>query len=79
MDKKFCHHCGNDTLRKLSVSINEDGTMKYYLSKRRPKLYKKVRFCYNFIIRVDYTFICCFELLIVIQMIRVNAKKQMIK
>jgi len=41
MDKKFCHHCGNDTLRKLSVSINEDGTMKYYLSKRRPKLYKK--------------------------------------
>ena len=46
MDKKFCHHCGNDTLRKLAVSINDDGTMKYYLSKRPPKLRKKVTYSY---------------------------------
>ena len=46
MDKKFCHHCGNDTLRRLAVSINDDGTMKYYLSKRPPKLCKKVTYSY---------------------------------
>lgn len=34
--KTFCPHCGNKTLSKVSVSVNEDGTMKYFLSRHRP-------------------------------------------
>ena len=35
MSRQFCHHCGNKTLRKVSVSINSDGSMQYYMSKRK--------------------------------------------
>ncbi|KTG43667.1 hypothetical protein cypCar_00041103 [Cyprinus carpio] len=33
MNKSFCPHCGNDTLKKVAVSINEDGTMQMHFSK----------------------------------------------
>jgi len=32
--KQFCPRCGNKTLRKVSVSVQEDGTMKLHFSKR---------------------------------------------
>ncbi|GFR99687.1 RNA-binding protein NOB1, partial [Elysia marginata] len=31
--KKFCPHCGNPTLKRLSTSIDEDGTVRYWLAK----------------------------------------------
>uniref|UniRef100_A0A8C2JR71 RNA-binding protein NOB1 n=1 Tax=Cyprinus carpio TaxID=7962 RepID=A0A8C2JR71_CYPCA len=37
MNKSFCPHCGNDTLKKVAVSINEDGTMQMHFSKN-PKV-----------------------------------------
>ena len=33
MTKKFCGGCGNDTLLKLTVSINSDGSMTCYRKK----------------------------------------------
>ncbi|KTF78396.1 hypothetical protein cypCar_00020779 [Cyprinus carpio] len=32
MNKSFCPHCGNNTLKKIAVSINEDGTMQMHFS-----------------------------------------------
>lgn len=31
--KKFCPHCGNQTLKRLSTSVDENGCVKYYLAK----------------------------------------------
>ncbi|RUS89384.1 hypothetical protein EGW08_002904 [Elysia chlorotica] len=31
--KQFCPHCGNKTLKRLSTSIDEDGTVRYWLAK----------------------------------------------
>ena len=42
MEKQFCFHCGNNTLRKLAVAINEHGTLQYFLSRRAPRIYKQV-------------------------------------
>lgn len=36
MTKRFCPHCGNSTLRKTSYSVNEDGSVTYYMSKKPP-------------------------------------------
>ncbi|XP_058485105.1 RNA-binding protein NOB1 [Solea solea] len=32
MDKVFCPHCGNKTLKKLAVTVGEDGSMKMHFS-----------------------------------------------
>lgn len=37
MNKSFCPNCGNNTLKKVAVSINEDGTMQMHFS-RNPKV-----------------------------------------
>ncbi|XP_072321398.1 RNA-binding protein NOB1 [Eucyclogobius newberryi] len=37
MDKVFCPHCGNKTLKKLAVTVNEDGSMQMHFS-RNPKV-----------------------------------------
>ena len=36
LEKQFCPHCGNKTLGKVSMTVNEDGSIKYWLSRRRP-------------------------------------------
>ncbi|VDP01536.1 unnamed protein product [Soboliphyme baturini] len=33
--KKFCPNCGNDTLKKLSITVNPDGSTIYHLSRRK--------------------------------------------
>lgn len=36
VEKTFCPHCGNKTLTKVSMTVNDDGSIKYFLSRRRP-------------------------------------------
>ncbi|KAM9860614.1 RNA-binding protein NOB1 isoform 2-T2 [Aulostomus maculatus] len=37
MDKTFCPHCGNKTLKKLAVTVSEDGSVQMHFSKN-PKV-----------------------------------------
>lgn len=37
MNKAFCAHCGNQTLKKVAVTLNEDGSVKMHFSKN-PKV-----------------------------------------
>ncbi|XP_053356968.1 RNA-binding protein NOB1 [Clarias gariepinus] len=37
MNKSFCPHCGNDTLKKVAVTLSEDGNMQMHFS-RNPKV-----------------------------------------
>lgn len=37
MNKAFCPHCGNETLKKVAVTLNEDGSVKMHFSKN-PKV-----------------------------------------
>ncbi|MEQ2260268.1 Nin1 binding protein [Xenotaenia resolanae] len=37
MNKAFCPHCGNQTLKKLAVTINDDGSIQMHFSKN-PKV-----------------------------------------
>ncbi|XP_071779261.1 RNA-binding protein NOB1 [Centroberyx gerrardi] len=37
MNKVFCSHCGNKTLKKIAVTVNEDGNIQMHLSKN-PKV-----------------------------------------
>lgn len=34
--KEFCPSCGNNTLQKVTMTVEEDGTVRYFLSRRRP-------------------------------------------
>ncbi|CAB3365903.1 Hypothetical predicted protein [Cloeon dipterum] len=34
MTKKFCPKCGNKTLKRVAVTLNEDGTLEMYFSRR---------------------------------------------
>jgi len=36
MDKKFCAKCGNKTLKRVCVTLNQDGTQQIHISTRRP-------------------------------------------
>jgi len=36
MDKKFCPKCGHKTLKRVSVTVNADGTQQIHISTRRP-------------------------------------------
>nr|XP_053652931.1 RNA-binding protein NOB1-like isoform X2 [Cherax quadricarinatus] len=36
MTKIFCPHCGNKTLKKVSVTVNPDGTQKIWINTKRP-------------------------------------------
>lgn len=35
ISKVFCPKCGNKTLKKVAVSLNEDGTLKIHISTRK--------------------------------------------
>lgn len=37
MNKEFCPHCGNKTLKKLAVTVRDDGSMQMHFSKN-PKV-----------------------------------------
>ncbi|XP_072278649.1 RNA-binding protein NOB1 [Pyxicephalus adspersus] len=37
MSKRFCPHCGNSTLKKVAVSVSEDGSLNMHFS-RNPKV-----------------------------------------
>ena len=37
MNKVFCPHCGNQTLKKVAVTLNEDGSVRMHFS-RNPKV-----------------------------------------
>jgi len=41
MNKKFCPKCGHDTLKRVSVQTQEDGTLKMFFSKRPNVLNKR--------------------------------------
>ncbi|XP_071548937.1 RNA-binding protein NOB1 [Panulirus ornatus] len=36
MTKVFCPHCGNKTLKKVSVTVNPDGTQKIWINTKKP-------------------------------------------
>lgn len=36
LEKRFCPHCGNQTLKRVSIKVNDDGTLQYFISLRRP-------------------------------------------
>ena len=36
MTRQFCGHCGNDTLQRVSVTVDADGSLKYFISTRKP-------------------------------------------
>ena len=36
MRKEFCPNCGNKTLQKLSMTVDDDGSIRYCLSRRKP-------------------------------------------
>ena len=36
LDKKFCPYCGNNTLKRVSVTLNADGSQQIHISTRRP-------------------------------------------
>ncbi|XP_060522569.1 RNA-binding protein NOB1 isoform X2 [Cylas formicarius] len=36
MTKKFCPKCGNDTLKKVAISLDDNGEMKIHINLRRP-------------------------------------------
>lgn len=44
LDKRFCPKCGNKTLKRVSVTLNEDGTQQIHISTRRPLSTKGKRF-----------------------------------
>lgn len=37
MTKVFCQHCGNRTLKKVAVTVSEDGSIQMHFSKN-PKV-----------------------------------------
>ncbi|XP_057663060.1 RNA-binding protein NOB1 [Diorhabda carinulata] len=44
MTKKFCPKCGNDTLKKVGVSLDEHGKMQIHINIKRPLTAKGKRF-----------------------------------
>ncbi|XP_048751844.1 RNA-binding protein NOB1-like [Ostrea edulis] len=36
MIKEFCPYCGNNTLQKVSMTVEDDGSIRYFLSRRKP-------------------------------------------
>lgn len=44
IEKKFCPNCGNKTLKRVSVTLNADGTQQIHISTRRPLIKKGKKF-----------------------------------
>jgi len=44
MDLKFCPKCGNTTLKRVSVTVNKDGSQQIHISTRRPLSTKGKKF-----------------------------------
>ena len=45
MEMKFCPNCGNKTLKRVSVTLNEDGTQQIHISTRKPLSTRGKKFC----------------------------------
>merc|ERR1711892_859672 len=48
MDKIFCPKCGNKTLKRVSVTVNTDGSQQVHISTRRPLNTKGKKFSLNY-------------------------------
>ncbi|XP_072169063.1 RNA-binding protein NOB1-like [Diadema setosum] len=44
MSKIFCPKCGNKSLDKVTVTVDEDGTQRYHMSRRRPPNTRGMRY-----------------------------------
>ena len=55
MLKEFCPYCGNRTLQKVSMTVEEDGSIRYFLSRRKPISTKGMKVIQNFL--TDYLFL----------------------
>ncbi|CAH1779731.1 unnamed protein product [Owenia fusiformis] len=44
MMKEFCPHCGNATLQKLAMSVDDEGVVHYHFSKRRQHNIRGMRY-----------------------------------
>ena len=44
MDQEFCPTCGNKTLKRVSVTVNADGSQQIHISTRRPLSFKGKKF-----------------------------------
>jgi len=44
MDKQFCPKCGNKTLKRVSITLNADGSQQIHISTRRPLSTKGKKF-----------------------------------
>jgi len=40
----FCHNCGNKTLRRVAVTVDADGTVRYHISQRKKLSARGLRF-----------------------------------
>jgi len=36
MEKEFCPVCGNHTLQRIAMTVNDDGSIQYFMSRRKP-------------------------------------------
>ena len=45
MEKQFCPNCGNKTLKRVSVTLNADGTQQVHISARKPLSTRGKKFC----------------------------------
>lgn len=46
MTKIFCPHCGNKTLKKVEVTLDENGKQQIHINFRRPLSAKGKKVCY---------------------------------
>ncbi|KAL3860435.1 hypothetical protein ACJMK2_010559 [Sinanodonta woodiana] len=44
LTKEFCPHCGNKSLQRVSMTVEEDGTIRYFLSRRKPVTAKGLKY-----------------------------------
>lgn len=58
--KRFCPKCGNATLKKVSVTVNDDGSLQYYISNRKPINTRGMRVCITFLQSYFKIYIYCF-------------------
>ena len=45
MEKEFCPVCGNHTLQRIAMTVNDDGSIQYFMSRRKPVNLRGLRVC----------------------------------
>ena len=58
MTKEFCYKCGHKNMKKVSMSINEDGSIQYHLSRRKPVSTRGMRVI--FILCISIKLLLCY-------------------